>query len=412
MEEERNYTVYMHVNKVNGKTYVGITSAKPQRRWRNDGSGYIGCEYFYRAIQKYGWDNFEHIILFKNKTKEEAEQLEVLFIKILLSNNRIYGYNISGGGNSTGKISEETKLKISKAKKGKKLSEEARKSMTEKRKKYIHPSSKKVFCDGKLFNSGKECAEYYNISSYKMLNSWLRGRDGMPQEYFDMGLSYVGERDKVKLRIEQVGGNNSNAKKVICEGIIYDTLLEIANKYKFSNSIMSEWLNGKKPMPQNFIDLGLRYVDSDIIFQPQKGHKGGNNPIAKKVICDGVIYDCIGDCAKYYEVNRRQMNDWLLKNRMPQKFVDLGLKYLEDDLNDDVVSFLQISTKGGRNPRAKKVICDGKIFGCIKDCADYYNINHGTMRGWLNGNSNMRKEFIKLGLKYYIEENENEQQSA
>lgn len=331
--EERNYTVYMHVNKENGKTYIGITSLKPERRWRSDGSGYVGCEYFYRAIQKYGWDNFEHIILFENKTKDEAEFLEILFIKILLSNNRIYGYNISGGGNSTGKISEETKIKISKTKTGKKFSEEAKKSMKEKRKKYIHPNSKKVFCDGKIFKNGKECAEFYEISP-KVLGNWLRGRDGMPQEYFDMGLCYIGEQDKVKLRYEQIGGDGSNAKKVICGGIIYDTLSEVSDKYNIANSTISQWLTGKRPMPQEFIDLGLRYLDSNLIFQPQKGYKGKNNPTSKRVICDEVIYDCIRECAEHYGIGRRLLNDWLLKpHRMPQEFRDMGLDYyIEKDI--------------------------------------------------------------------------------
>ena len=34
------WTVYMHVNKINGKKYVGITSQKPEERWKNNGIGY------------------------------------------------------------------------------------------------------------------------------------------------------------------------------------------------------------------------------------------------------------------------------------------------------------------------------------------------------------------------------------
>ena len=63
---ENNYTVYMHKNKINGKVYIGITSQQPvKRRWRK-GSCYKNCNKFYKAIQKYGWNNFEHIILFEN----------------------------------------------------------------------------------------------------------------------------------------------------------------------------------------------------------------------------------------------------------------------------------------------------------------------------------------------------------
>lgn len=57
---------------------------------------------------------------------------------------------------------------------------------------------------------------------------------------------------------------------------------------------------------------------------------------------------------------------------------------------------------GGTNNHAKKVICDGMVFDCIKDCAEFYSIKYSTMAGWLN-NDPMRKDFIDLGLKFYIE---------
>ena len=75
----KNYIVYCHTNKINGKKYVGITSQKPQSRWKN-GNGYRNNEYFFRAIQKYGWHNFQHEILYTNLTKADAEKKEVELI--------------------------------------------------------------------------------------------------------------------------------------------------------------------------------------------------------------------------------------------------------------------------------------------------------------------------------------------
>ena len=58
-----NYTIYMHKNIINGKVYIGQTIQENlEDRWKN-GKGYKPCTYFYRAIEKYGWDNFAHIIL-------------------------------------------------------------------------------------------------------------------------------------------------------------------------------------------------------------------------------------------------------------------------------------------------------------------------------------------------------------
>lgn len=92
-----SYYVYKHVNKINRKVYIGITKQKPSRRWQN-GYGYVDNKYFFNAILKYGWDNFEHIILYENLTKDEAIEKEIELIRTYKSNQREYGYNISKGG--------------------------------------------------------------------------------------------------------------------------------------------------------------------------------------------------------------------------------------------------------------------------------------------------------------------------
>lgn len=76
------YCVYIHTNIVNGKKYVGQTvfGDNPNSRWRN-GTGYARSIHFYNAIQKYGWDNFEHEIVASKLTKEEACSFECLLIK-------------------------------------------------------------------------------------------------------------------------------------------------------------------------------------------------------------------------------------------------------------------------------------------------------------------------------------------
>ena len=93
------YCVYIHTNKINGKRYVGqtINGNNINKRWSN-GLGYKTCTAFYRAIQKYGWDSFEHEIVASNLTKEEANNFEKLLIQKLKSNNREFGYNITIGG--------------------------------------------------------------------------------------------------------------------------------------------------------------------------------------------------------------------------------------------------------------------------------------------------------------------------
>lgn len=93
-----NYIVYKHTSP-SGKIYIGITSQLPNRRWRN-GKGYKEHTYFWNAIQKYGWDNIKHEILYRNLSKEEAESKEIELIALFDSNNIAHGYNMSLGGES------------------------------------------------------------------------------------------------------------------------------------------------------------------------------------------------------------------------------------------------------------------------------------------------------------------------
>ena len=70
---KNTYSVYCHINKINNKRYIGITKDKPVDRWGKDGNGYK-TQVFGRAIEKYGWDNFEHKILFENLSKKRSRK--------------------------------------------------------------------------------------------------------------------------------------------------------------------------------------------------------------------------------------------------------------------------------------------------------------------------------------------------
>lgn len=93
---DENYYVYKHTNRLNGKIYIGITRQNPERRWQK-GYGYKGT-YFWNAVCKYGWDTFNHEILFSGLSKENACEIEKRLIAIYHSNQREFGYNICEGG--------------------------------------------------------------------------------------------------------------------------------------------------------------------------------------------------------------------------------------------------------------------------------------------------------------------------
>ena len=194
------YTVYQHKNKINGKIYIGITSQKPEDRWGSQGCNYKSSPHFYSAIQKYGWDNFEHNILFTDLTKEQACLKEQELIKEYNSMNREFGYNSTSGGdiftmneetkqkisqammgnqNNLGHpCSEEKKKKISNAQKGREFTEKHKQKLSEAAKNRHVPCSEKkkqtlkekshkkpVYCEelDKIFESVQECGRQLGI---------------------------------------------------------------------------------------------------------------------------------------------------------------------------------------------------------------------------------------------------------
>lgn len=113
-----DYKIYVHINKINGKIYIGQTSQNnPTRRWNTDGSGYKDNTHFWNSIQKYGWNNFEHIILLDNLSLEMANIIEEELIRKYNSTNPKIGYNLRYGGNNSS-FSEQTIEKFKEMRKG------------------------------------------------------------------------------------------------------------------------------------------------------------------------------------------------------------------------------------------------------------------------------------------------------
>ena len=169
------WCIYMHINKQNNKKYIGQTKCQnPNDRWRN-GTHY-GDTYFGRAIQKYGWDNFEHIILEKDiSTQEEANDKEKYYIKYYDTMNRDKGYNLTSGGERY-ELSEEGKKIRSEASKKVREDPKFRQHHSEKMKEYWSNHEERrqelgqtVKCieTGDIFPSYRDAGEWCKIKNYK-----------------------------------------------------------------------------------------------------------------------------------------------------------------------------------------------------------------------------------------------------
>lgn len=90
------YVVYKHTLREDGRVYIG-QALNPEQRWGKDGSGYKSCPLFWDNIQHYGWDAFDHEIIFDNLSKDEADVIERVLIRHYDSTNVKKGFNLSVG---------------------------------------------------------------------------------------------------------------------------------------------------------------------------------------------------------------------------------------------------------------------------------------------------------------------------
>jgi len=141
--------VYMAINLVNDKIYIGATekglSSRRARHFWNAKTGRPGK--FYNAIRKYGKNKFSFVEVLKCKDFWEALREEELYIKALKPH---YNLTAGGGGVKGYKFSAESRAKMSAAKLGKPG-------------RITHSNPVKCKTDGLVFRSVSEAAKYYSL---------------------------------------------------------------------------------------------------------------------------------------------------------------------------------------------------------------------------------------------------------
>lgn len=130
------FQVYTIVNLVNGKMYIGCTTSTLRTRWRKHKNfAAKGNKYsIQKAIRKYGEENFSIRMIETYSSKDEMLRGEINWIDYFNTYNSQYGYNESSGGECFmlgKKHSDEAKLKMSLASRGKPKSEAHRQALSE-----------------------------------------------------------------------------------------------------------------------------------------------------------------------------------------------------------------------------------------------------------------------------------------
>jgi group I intron endonuclease len=226
--EKNNYFVYLHTFP-NGKHYIGLTMQEPRKRFMN-GRGYKKCPKMWSAIQKYGWENVRHDILYSGLTKEEAEATEIRLIKEYDSIDN--GYNIQHGGNTTGTHNMETRRKISLENKGKKkppLTEEHKRRISEANKanpfRYYPTEEERkkhsLFMMGNQYNKGHHHSEEFKRMKSKQMHEKYSGGNHPRRK------AVVVESDRCLIEYATL------REAAMCEGVCPAT----AHKYLNSNKV-------------------------------------------------------------------------------------------------------------------------------------------------------------------------------
>jgi group I intron endonuclease len=121
--------IYVIRNSCNDKAYVGQTWMTLNDRFTiHKRPSAKGCIKLHNALNKYGRDNFSIELLVTCEDQMTADYLESFWIKTFDSIEN--GYNLKEGGNA-GKLSNETKRKMSMAQLGHHVSDETKTKISE-----------------------------------------------------------------------------------------------------------------------------------------------------------------------------------------------------------------------------------------------------------------------------------------
>ena len=206
--------IYGLRNKINNKWYVGQSVNIPNR-WHL-GYELLHCKEqrkIYRALVKYGYDSFEKVILEKCEYVDWIlDYRETFWIRKLdcIKN----GYNLKEGGHS-GKMSEETKLKIATSRTGKRWSEEHK----------------------KIISAATRKAQASDVYKQKISNSWVNRRlVGVSEETrAKMTAAKLNQSEETRRKISEANRNRKQTEET--KNKIRDARKEYWRKKKIDNKV-------------------------------------------------------------------------------------------------------------------------------------------------------------------------------
>lgn len=209
--------IYKVTNKINSKVYIGQTIRTLNKRKAEHYSRSKNIvKYFYNALNKYSEESFVWEIIEYCDSKEELDEMEFHYIMQYDSYSNGYNLTLGGEGTYNYKHSEAALLKISKIRKGIKLS-----------KKEINSRAEKQSYDWEIINPDGNIFIIRNLSKFCAINdldrnSMYRVSRGDRQCYKGYKCSLITPSTKVlssKVKANRINHNlgRKHSKKTIAK---------------------------------------------------------------------------------------------------------------------------------------------------------------------------------------------------
>lgn len=272
--EEKKYTVYVHITP-NNKKYYGITGTSLNSRFGKNGYNYKACTLFYKAIQKYGWDNIKHKIVAHGLTREQAKKLETKLILYYRTNEPEYGYNLTSGG-ETNIPNSQTIEKMRNALKGI-FAGEKNYFYGKRGKDALNATSVICLETKRIFETVIEAGAFYNITPSVISNCCSRRINTAKKLHWMYYKDFLNASEECIMNLLSIPANNqSKAVKIICleTNNVFDSILSASKKLKIDRKALKKVLRGKRSKIHN---LHFMYYTDYLKLTPEELQQKLNN---------------------------------------------------------------------------------------------------------------------------------------